>query len=169
MNAQTLPASPTTRQALSEPKPSLGDERRCPRCGLRIAFTGYVWEHCSSGRSGTLSCPRETARPTDPPAPVAETTVAEPATLALHVRQVFAPHAGTSGEGVIMIEALDEHGSPVTAYLHVPDELLAQTDLSWCHLSSGCYSCEALPLRVARVRPSVDNAQVTSACAEQAS
>lgn len=33
-------------------------ERTCARCGKRTAWTGYAWEHASSGTSGTLSCDR---------------------------------------------------------------------------------------------------------------
>lgn len=58
----------------------------------------------------------------------------EPIVLSLRVRQIFPPHAGCSGEGVLTIEALDAHSAPVTAYLHVPDDQianLASYNASW--------------------------------------
>lgn len=43
--------------------PRRGDERSCPGCGTRTAFTGYAFEHCSEGIVGTLSCPLAPTRP----------------------------------------------------------------------------------------------------------
>jgi len=37
--------------------PVRGVEGICTRCNTRIVWTGYAWEHCTSGTSGTLSCP----------------------------------------------------------------------------------------------------------------
>ena len=61
----TPPASPAIHQP--------GDERPCPRCDYRTAWTGYGWEHCSSGWSGTLSCdgPPASPAPVRPPLVVA--------------------------------------------------------------------------------------------------
>jgi hypothetical protein len=56
----------------------------------------------------------------------------------LRVRCIFPPHAGCSGEGVLTIEALDADGAPVTAYLHVPDDQLA--DLASYNASWGVAS-----------------------------
>ena len=56
-------------------------------------------------------------------APTAPDADREP--MVLRVRRVFPLHAGCSGEGVLTIEALDADGAPVTAYLHVPDDQLA--------------------------------------------
>jgi len=55
--------------------------------------------------------------------------------LALRVVAVAPPHAGASGIGVLAVTALDEHGAPVTAYLHVPATLLARLGAdveTWC-------------------------------------
>lgn len=65
-------------------------------------------------------------------APTAPEADREP--IVLRVRQVFPLHAGCSGQGVLTIEALDAHGAPVTAYLHVPDDQLtnlASYSASW--------------------------------------
>ncbi|MGA9077458.1 MAG: hypothetical protein WB383_03885 [Acidimicrobiales bacterium] len=54
--------------------------------------------------------------------------------IVLRVRRVFPLHAGCSGQGVLTIEALNAHGTPVTAYLHVPDDQvadLASYNASW--------------------------------------
>lgn len=45
---------------------------------------------------------------------------------AFRISAIAPPHAGTSGVAVVEVHALDEHGSPVTAYLHLPAELLAR-------------------------------------------
>jgi hypothetical protein len=39
-------------------RPERGAVRPCHSCAVRTVWTGYAWEHCSSGRSGTLSCDR---------------------------------------------------------------------------------------------------------------
>jgi predicted RNA-binding Zn-ribbon protein involved in translation (DUF1610 family) len=35
----------------------IGTERRCPKCGLRTAWTGSNWDHCATGTFGLPSCP----------------------------------------------------------------------------------------------------------------
>jgi len=49
-----------------------------------------------------------------------------PAVSSLRVAAIDPPHAGCSGVAVLTVQGLDEHGSRVTAYLHVPEALLAQ-------------------------------------------
>ena len=49
-----------------------------------------------------------------------------PAVSALRVAAISPSHVGCSGMRVLIIDGLDEHGSRVTAYLHVPEALLAQ-------------------------------------------
>jgi len=45
--------------------------------------------------------------------------------MVLRVRRIFPLHVGCSGESVLTVKGLDERGAPVTAYLHVPDDQLA--------------------------------------------
>jgi hypothetical protein len=66
----------------------------------------------------TLPAPRSARQTPTAPGADREPTV-------LRVRRVFPLHAGCSGQGVLTIEALDADGAPVTAYLHVPDDQLA--------------------------------------------
>ena len=60
MNVATLPASLAPLHEASTPR--VGHERACPRCGTRTAWTGFGWEHCSTGHVGQLSCPIFAAR-----------------------------------------------------------------------------------------------------------
>lgn len=62
--------------------------------------------------------------PAPVPARQAHRELDTPSISSLRVRDIFPPHAGCSHEAVLTIEALDPDGSPVSAYLHIPNDLL---------------------------------------------
>ena len=101
-------------------KPRYGDEKDCPRCGTRIAWTRYHWEHCDEGTSGTLSCPFDPA-PSD---------------------EYLAAWADGYRAGLAAAAKAAEPAPPVCDWCDKPVVL---TDSGWCHKGDGMYGCDRKP------------------------